>query len=168
MPIANVLVGLALVVAGRRLFWLFVAAVGFVAGLEIATPVAETQPTAAALLVALLGGAIGAALALFLQPVAVTVAGFAAGALLVESAGGGSWHGPVAAWLPLVVGGLVGAIVMIAVFDWALVILSSLVGAELVATALPFAPSMRAVAFAALLVVGLAVQTRIAPRVALP
>ena len=162
MRLANVIVGLALLFAGRRLFWLFVAVVGFVAGLELVTPIAETEPTAPALLIALLAGAIGAALALFLQPLAIAIAGFVAGATLIESLGV-----PHAGQglLFLLVGGLVGAIVMVMVFDWALIVLSSLFGAHLVVAAVPLAPDLRIVAFATLFLIGLLVQARIAPRV---
>jgi len=159
MPLAYVVVGLALLFAGRRLFWLFVAAVGFVAGLELVTPVTETEPTAAALLVAFLAGAIGAGLALFLQPLAIAVAGFAAGAMLLESLGVPDAGEGL---LVLLVGGLVSAIIMVAVFDWALIALSSLFGAHIVVAAVPLAPGLRAVAFAVLLVVGLLVQARVA------
>jgi len=161
MPLVNIVVGLALLFAGRRLFWLFVAAVGFVAGLDLATPIAETEPTATALLIALFAGAIGAALALLLQPLAVAVAGFAAGALLGESLG--VPHAGEGLLL-ILVGGLVGAVVMVMVFDWGLIVLSSVFGAQLVVTAAPVAPGLRVVAFAALLAVGLLVQARITPR----
>jgi len=159
MPLAYVVVGFALLFAGRRLFWLFVAAVGFVAGLELVTPVTQTEPTAAALLVAFLAGAIGAGLALFLQPLAIAVAGFAAGAMLLESLGVPDAGEGL---LVLLVGGLVSAVVMVAVFDWALIALSSLFGAHIVVAAVPLAPRLRAVAFAVLLVVGLLVQARVA------
>jgi hypothetical protein len=67
--------------------------------------------------------------------------------------------------LLLLVGGLVGAVVMVAMFDLALIVLSSLFGAQLVVTAVPLAPGLRVVAFVVLLLVGLLVQARIVPRV---
>ena len=162
MRLANVIVGLVLLFAGRRLFWLFVAAVGFAAGLQLVMPIAETEPTATALLIALVAGAIGAALALFLQPLAIAVAGFVAGAMLIERLG--VPHGG-AGLLLVLIGGLVGAVVMVAMFDLALIVLSSLFGAQLVVMAVPLAPGLRGIAFVVLLLVGLAVQARIAPRV---
>jgi len=41
---ATLIVGLAVLLLGRRLFWLFVGAVGFLAGLQWARPVLGDQP----------------------------------------------------------------------------------------------------------------------------
>jgi hypothetical protein len=160
MIVANLLVGVVLLVAGRRLFWLFVAAVGFVAGLQLATPITADEPSAAALLIALVAGAAGAALAVFLQPIAVAIAGFLAGAFVVGGlTGGTTWHAGGALSLAVVAGGLIGAAVMLAVFDWALIVLSSLFGAQLVVSGLPIAPDHAGLAFAVLVGVGLIAQT---------
>ena len=58
MPIINILVGAALLLLGRRLFWLFVAGVGFVAGMQLAD-ILRRQPYASqigAINVANMGG----------------------------------------------------------------------------------------------------------------
>jgi hypothetical protein len=88
----------------------------------LATPIAETEPTAAALLISLFAEATGVALALLLQPLAVAVAGFAAGAMRVESLG--VPHAGEGLLL-ILAGGLVGAVMMIIVFDAAVIVLSS-------------------------------------------
>ena len=64
------------------------------------------------------------------------------------------------AWLFLVAGGLIGAIFVIAVFDWALIALSSLLGAQLLVgtTSLPQIP--RALLFVTLVFLGVVIQRR--------
>jgi hypothetical protein len=63
-------------------------------------------------------------------------------------------------WIPVVVGGVVGALLAATLFDTVLVILSSLVGAALLSEILEGRPAMRAVVFLLLVLVGIAVQTR--------
>jgi len=45
MDIILIILGTVLLALGRRLFWLFVGAVGFVAGLNLATHFFSDQPT---------------------------------------------------------------------------------------------------------------------------
>jgi hypothetical protein len=42
--IVTILVGIVVLIAGRRLFWLFVGVVGFVAGLSLAFQLLADQP----------------------------------------------------------------------------------------------------------------------------
>src|SRR5215470_14706357 len=80
VPTVSVLVGVVILLFGRRLFWLFVAAMGFVFGAQIAAQVThEPASSPAVLLVAIGFGIVGALLALLLQKVAIGVAGFIAG-----------------------------------------------------------------------------------------
>src|SRR5205814_8843022 len=74
-----VIVGLAILFFGRKLFWLFVAALGFAVGLEIAAYFMREPPQWMTLLVALGCGIIGALLPILLQKIAIAVAGFVAG-----------------------------------------------------------------------------------------
>ena len=60
---------------GRKLFWLFVAAVGFVVGMEAATTLYPHQPDWS-LIVGLILGLIGAVAAIFVQKAAIGIAGF--------------------------------------------------------------------------------------------
>src|SRR6516164_9389471 len=80
VPTVSVLVGVAILLLGRKLFWLFVAALGFVFGSQIAAQVTH-QPASApvVLLVAIALGIVGAVLAILLQKIAIGVAGFIAG-----------------------------------------------------------------------------------------
>src|SRR3974377_1590177 len=76
-PTIGILVGAAILLLGRKLFWLFVGAMGFVLGAEIATQV--THEPVLILLVAIGLGILGALLAVLFQKVAVGLVGFFAG-----------------------------------------------------------------------------------------
>ena len=61
-------------------------------------------------------------------------------------------------WIAFAVGGLLGAILSIALLDPALIIMSSLAGATAVSQNVPLEPSARTVLFIVLLVLGIGVQ----------
>jgi hypothetical protein len=65
-------------VAGRRLFWLFVGLMGFITAYRWfeSNPAAQSSGRC---LLAILAGIVGIVLAIFLQRVAIAVAGFFAG-----------------------------------------------------------------------------------------
>lgn len=162
MDIISVVVGLAILILGRQLFWLFVGGVGFLIGLQFAPQVVAGQPDWVIILVALGLGLLGALLAIIVQRFAVGLAGFLGGGAvavsLFETVGaptGGF------ALLPFLVGGIIGAMLVAALFDWAIIILSSFVGANLVVQGLPIDPPLALGLFALLLVVGIVAQARL-------
>src|SRR5438046_9773578 len=79
VAIVGALIGIVILLFGRKLFWLCVAAIGFAAGAEIAPHLVNEPSPLLALTVALVLGLIGALLALFLQNIAISVLGFIAG-----------------------------------------------------------------------------------------
>ena len=146
-PLAFLLVGLLLLLLGRRLFWLFVAVAGFVIGVEAAPYILPHQGELFTLVVALVLGLLGALLAIFVQKLAIGVGGFVGGgylaAVLCGPLLGGTGMAYPGAWLCFLVGGILGAILMMAFFNWALIILSSLQGAHLIVRGLPMAESQQ-------------------------
>src|SRR5437899_10030748 len=82
VAIVGALIGVVILLFGRKLFWLCVAAVGFAAGVEIAPHLVHEPSPLLALAIALILGLMGALLALFLQKVAIAVLGFLAGGKL--------------------------------------------------------------------------------------
>ena len=72
-------VGAAMLFIGRKLFWLLVGVIGSLVGLVVATELLQAQPDWIIYLAAFVGGIIGALLALFVQKIAVAVAGFLMG-----------------------------------------------------------------------------------------
>ena len=77
--IVHILIGLVLLVLGRRLFWVFVGCVGFVVGAQMAQLYLELQPVWIVWAIALLSGLVGALLAVFFQTLAIGLAGLAVG-----------------------------------------------------------------------------------------
>jgi Domain of unknown function (DUF4203) len=153
---------------GRSLFWLFVAAVGFVVGVELAPLILPHQTELFTLLVAVVLGIAGALLAVFVEKIAIAVAGFVAGGYLASVLcapllGGAGMAYPLS-WLCFLIGGILGAVLMIVFFNWALIILSSLQGAHLIVRGLPVIhglPALRhhsQILFAILALIGIAVQ----------
>lgn len=159
MDIVRILAGIVLLTLGRKLFWLFVGVAGFVFGFGFATQFLSGQPDWIVLVVALVAGLVGVLLALFLQRLAVGVAGFIAGGyILINLLNALGWQTGQLAWLPFVIGGIIGAVLVLILFDWALIILSSLTGATLIVQTLHFGSLIMALAFIVLLVVGIMIQ----------
>lgn len=158
--IVGALLGAIILFFGRRLFWLFVAALGFAAGVEMA-PYLVHQPTPAlALTFALVLGFVGALLALFLQKIAVAIAGFLGGGrLAVAIAAAFFVQHDQYFWITFLLGGILGAILLLMLFDWALIVLSSVVGAHLVQSAVVLPPTGTGIMFVVLVVLGIIVQS---------
>ena len=162
-------VGLAVLVLGRKLFWLFVAAVGFGVAMVMAPQYLPVQHPWVIMAVAVVAGFLGAILAILLQRLAVGVAGFIAGGYLLLyllsffNIDLGSFQGLT--WAIFIVGGIVGALLVGTIFDMALIVLSSGVGAALIAHTLMQDFSLQqvaaAVVFIVLFVVGIFIQRSI-------
>jgi hypothetical protein len=165
MDLLRILLGLILVTTGRRLYWFFVGVMGFLVGIVVAPLVFPGQSAATQLVLALVAGFVGASIALFLQSLMVGLAGFVAGgfivtrilqALAIDTTSYG--------WIPFVIGGVIGAALIAILFNWALVILSSLAGAVLVTESLATSLQIQGLIFLALLLIGIVVQTMTMPR----
>jgi hypothetical protein len=152
--------GAVMLVLGRRLFWLFVGVVGFAAGLQAAHLYFSPQPFWVLWAVGLVGGIIGALLAVFFQHVAIAVGGFVAGATLAVHLT--AMLGQNAGALIALIGGFVGAVALYLLFDWALIVLSSLIGATFIVEALGWRTVYAPTLFLVILVaVGVMIQTRL-------
>lgn len=158
-PLFGLALGAVLVLFGRRLFWLFVGAAGFVVGREFAAGMLETESSRAVLWIGIAAGAVGAVAGMFLQKLAIAAAGFLAGGYIVLELLRMSAvaEGPVG-WVGFVAGGVVGTILMSVLFRWALIVLSSVLGGALVAESLPVTPVLKTIVFLALGAIGVLVQ----------
>jgi MFS family permease len=159
LPIISLIVGALILLLGRRLFWLFVAAVGFAIGIELTPYLIQHPPPWLALGVAIILGILGAVLALVLQKIAIAIAGFLVGGHIATAlvAAFVNSHGQYSG-LTFIIGGIIGALLLLALFDWALIIFSSIAGAELVASNLHVPPAGTAILFIALTIFGIVVQ----------
>ena len=165
LNVINLILGGALLVAGRKLFWLFVGAAGFITGVQLATRLSQ-GPDWLALLIGLIIGVIFALLAIFLQAVVIGIAGFLAGGyvLSVLAATFGISLTGATTWIVYLVGGILGVILVSFLFDWALITLSSLVGASLVIQSLFPQGAFAGIIFFILFLAGVLIQGSILRR----
>jgi len=159
VPIASAVIGLIVLLFGRRLFWLAVAAVGFAAGFEIAPRLFHEPTPLLMFTIAIVLGFIGALLALLLQKVAIAIAGFLAGGKLATALAAAFFieHAHYFA-ITFVIGGIVGALLLLMLFDWALIFLSAIVGAHLIQRTIVLPPAGQTILFIVLAALGVLVQ----------
>lgn len=151
--------GATLISVGRRLYWLFVAVVGFFVGLWLAGTLFQSAPQWLIMLLAALVGLGGAIMAVVLQRFGVGVVGFFAGALAANSLLQSLAAEPPAwTWIVYLVAGALGALLLSVLFDWALIVLSSLVGASLMVQALELGSPWGGVLFFSALIAGILLQ----------
>jgi len=161
MPLIRVLIGMSLLVSGRQLFWFFVAAVGFVFGMDVAAQSLRGASPAMITLIALAAGAVGALLAYVLQGIVILVSGFIAGGHIATMIVALTAPGIMSFEAAFVIGGVIGAILLGFLFDWALIVLSSLFGADLLTEAANFSPTAGLVLFFAAALAGIILQATI-------
>jgi hypothetical protein len=161
MAILNILIGAGLLFFGRKAFWLFVAGAGFVVGLALTNRLFQ-GPEWVGIAIGLVIGLLAALLAVALERFAVTLAGFLAGGYLTLEFLVPFFHLEHGwlPWLAFVVGGIIGVILVGMFLDWALISLSSLAGAALVAEALNLQNGIAVVVFVILTVIGVVFQAR--------
>lgn len=161
MEIVRILAGLALLAFGRKGLGLFLGAVGFFAGLSIATHLFGDGSSGATITAAIVGGVIGVFLAFFIQKVAVAVAGLLGGGyigyLVAMHYGWGENGFP---WIPVLVAALIGIVLAFFILKWALIILSSVFGAYLVVSGIQVHGLLEMILFFALLGGGILFQAR--------
>ena len=78
----EIVLGGVLLVLGRKLFWLFVAGVGFAVGMFVTPLLLPDAPQGVTLAVAVALAVLGAVLAITLQKIAIGLVGFIAGGLI--------------------------------------------------------------------------------------
>jgi hypothetical protein len=162
MDIFRLVLGLIVLTAGRKLFWLVVGVIGFIVGITLAPQLFGNLPPWVILVIALIAGLVGALLAVFLQTVGIGLAGFVGGGYIAVSLltilG---WQANGLAWLPFVIGGIIGLVLILALFDLALIVLSSLIGASMVVQAINLGRPVSAVLFVVLVILGFVIQARL-------
>jgi hypothetical protein len=159
LGVLNVLIGAGMLLAGRKLFWLLVGALGFMLGLEVAHRI-DFRSEWMLVLAALSLGALFALLAIFVETVAIGVAGFLGGGLVfLRLATLLGVEAPIVRTVAFIVGAILGVAFVIWLFNFALIIISSAAGASMVSSGLVLTAAQRALLFLALLLTGLLVQT---------
>ncbi len=157
--LATIIGGLLLLLLGRRLYWLFVGVIGFLAGVQFGAQLVEGQPEWMLLVVGVVTGLVAALLAVFLQRIVIALAGGLAGGILaMELATAFGATGQSVQWIAFIVGAIIAAALVSLVFDWALIVISSLLGATVVAQALGLAASLELLVILGLAAIGIVVQ----------
>lgn len=154
-----VILGALLLFFGRKLFWLCLALLGFFFTFGLVSELTEEASESLTLFLAVGLGVVGALLAVFLQKIAVGAAGFLFGGgatlFLIDfyalEVGG-------LELLLVLVGAVVAAFLAFKLFEVALVVLSSLVGAALISQAIGLSPGASGILFVVLAIVGIAWQ----------
>ena len=159
MVLFKLLLGIALLARGRRLFWLLLGCIGFILGFDFAQMAIHNQSQNVILIIALSAGLLGAMVAIFLQKFAVVAGGFFAGGyFLVELLKVLGIHTGHSHWILFIAGGLVGAVLMSVMFRWALVTLSSFIGAILILQSFHLGHELTRFLFICLALLGISIQ----------
>lgn len=161
MNFAYIAAGVLLLFLGRKLFWLFVAVVGFLVGLTYIPQILPGQSDTVIFAVSLITGLFGALLAVLLQKFAVGLAGLAAGGyiayylLQIITLDVGEYQ-----WLAIAAGALIGAVLAGSMYDWALILVTSGSGAVVITQNLPIDMPISAVILVGLTISGIIAQAR--------
>lgn len=137
--VAQIVVGLIETLFGRKLFWLFVAIGGFLVGWFLVPAIygavndGATLELWARVAIGLAAGLVLGFLAVKFTKIMVAIAGFfifgTATVLIGRYFGADLPSGSSDHWIAFVCGGVVGSLVMGLLFNWALIVLTSLFGA---------------------------------------
>ncbi|HTP03313.1 MAG TPA: DUF4203 domain-containing protein [Anaerolineales bacterium] len=157
--IIYLILGAVLLVAGRRLFWLLVGGIGFVIGATLATRFFHGNDLTV-ILAGLVLGIIFAVLAIFLESVAIGIAGFLGGGYVFLSLAGmlGLDRGGLSTWIIFVLGGVLGVVLVAFLFGWALITISSLAGASMIVAAVGLTAVTAGLIYLGLVVAGVLIQ----------
>jgi hypothetical protein len=155
-----IVLGVLLLFLGRKVFWLFVGGVAFLAVMTI-VPQYIKHHESMVFYVALGVGSLAAAAGWFFQKIALRLAGFVAGGYVFFSL----WEkyattDSLPSWLPFVLGGVLGAVLLSFLFEWALIVLSSATGAFLISQQFHLETNINIGLMIVLAVVGIVVQIK--------
>jgi hypothetical protein len=157
--------GIVLLLLGRRLFWLFVGIVGFFTVYQLSLDSLHVASPEVRLFLSCLAGLFGILLAIFVQKVAIGVAGFLVGAWMAAGFLGLSVaNGPHALQASpgtmalVLLAGILAAILALRLFSLALIVLSALAGAGLSVDTAHWVGPSRTLLLVVLTLAGIAVQ----------
>ena len=158
--IISLIGGLAILFLGRKLFWVYVGLLGFLVGFDLMKEYLPEQPQWIALVAGLILGIVLAMLAMAMQYIAIGLAGFLGGAYLslqILTILPMAVSSQLQNWVPLIFGAL-GALFCIVMFEPALIVLSSLLGAAILAQLAPIEPILQALLMLFIAIVGMVYQ----------
>lgn len=165
MTTIYVIIGILLLLAGRRALWLSIMGVVFVAANQLLHHFLFDLSAATVTLMA--AGISLAALVLYLllEKAALFILGAIGGGITgvftVNSLIAFNMDPLVLSTIAFLLGGVIGLLLVHWLFQWAMVVLSTLMGAYLVSGSINHLPLFRLTAMAMLVIAGLIIQTRL-------
>jgi hypothetical protein len=159
MAILFVGIGFLMLIAGRPVYSVFVGGICFVVGTTLASQITIFPPALNIFLIPSLFAAIGIVLTQVFKRWAARVAGFIGGGILIINlpnafGSGGYWTSPYL----FVVAGIISAILLFIIFDFALIVLSSLVAVSLILSSMRVGNLDQGAMFLILAIFGIIVQ----------
>jgi len=136
MAVLNLIVGILSLILGRRLFWIFVAGVGFFGASILAVTTLQFTSEWLIILTSIAAGLAGALLAVFIQHLATVIAGFVGGGYVLLYLLALFGYSGGTNWILFAIGGVIGAALVGFIFEWALILLSSLTGTAMIMIAI--------------------------------
>ena len=157
--ILTTMIGLAVLVMGRQIFWIFIAGLGFALELLISTQFYDAQFEWEVLLISTVVAVVGAILAYTVQRFAAGLAGFATGWFLtiVVLSYFNLNLGQIESLIPYIVG-IISGILLIFFFDWGVIIASSLAGSAIIVSGMSLAGNAELALLLMFSVVGIVIQ----------
>ncbi|MDX2111728.1 MAG: DUF4203 domain-containing protein [Verrucomicrobiota bacterium] len=153
------IIGLVLLVWGRRLFWLLVGCAGFLLASQLCNEYLAAQATWIRIAISITAGLVGIILALMIQRLAFAIAGYYAGVtcgLLVLA----HYGNPADERVFTIIGGLLGALLAMLLMDHVIILLACLIGANAILDLFTLTPLIHTISFIVLVVAGFIFQFR--------
>jgi hypothetical protein len=161
MHISYVVIGGILLILGRKYAWSFTVGLVFYLFMQVTAKGLFDFPDLLILMIGIVLAVSGGLLAAVLHRVTEPITGFlAAGYLLTLLAGVLNWF-PAQSWMPFAAGGLLGLVMILGATDWALTVLSSLMGALMISRSSSISSSWMTAAFLGITLAGVVIQTLI-------
>lgn len=149
---------------GRKLFWLLVAVSGFMVGVQFAEMLFPYYQQWVQLAIALGFGIVSSLMAMMIQRIAFVLAGFLAGLYMALMAIQSFGFNDISTIL-IVLGGVFGAVAGYIFVDWAIIVLSAMIGAGVIVNTLivvmQLSSAVSMISFMVLSVIGAVVQIRL-------
>lgn len=164
VTLVSLIAGLLLLLAGRKTFWLFLGLVGVAVAIAFVPRILPDLDRQTLLLISIGAGVLGGILAFALSRVLVWVGGFIGGGYLGVIAWQTVAPGPSFPWVAAVIGGILGMLIAKFLFESALVLASSAVGAALLVHISGLEGTAGLVLLVVLTAAGIIVQGRLGPR----
>ena len=158
MNLLYVVIGVMLLILGRKYTWTFTAGLVFFIFMELTAKGQFDFPDALVFVIGIVFGVSGGLLAVALRRVVIPLTGVLAAGYLFSRLDSVFKLFMGHQWMPYLAGGLLGLVLTIGVPDWTLTMLSSIVGALMVIKGIKIEPTWMTVAFLGITLAGTVIQ----------